>query len=71
MQMCAGQSVEWETYSAYDALIRLMLDQDPNEVDTGNGVQVCDKEHNLPPEGEPYIPPVDFVASYHEMWRLG
>jgi len=71
MQMCAGQSVEWETYSAYDALVRLMLDRDPNEVDTGNGVQVCDKDHNLPPEGEPYTPPVDFVAGYHEMWGLG
>lgn len=71
MQMCAGQSVEWETYAAYDALIRVLLDQDPSDVDTGHGVQICDKDHNLPPEGEPYTPPVDFVASYHEMWGIG
>lgn len=70
MQMCAGQSVEWETYAAYDALIRLFLDRDPSEVDTGNGIQVCDKDHNLPSKGEPYAPPVDFVASYHQMWGL-
>lgn len=71
MEMCAGQSVEWEVYSAYDALVRLFLDRDPNEVDTGNGIQVCDKDHNLPPEGEPYQPPVDFVASYNALWGQG
>jgi ribose transport system substrate-binding protein len=71
MQMCAGQSGEWETYSAFDALVRLFLDRDPGEVDTGNGIQVCDKDHNLPPEGEAYTPPVDFVAAYQQLWGLG
>jgi ribose transport system substrate-binding protein len=70
MEMCAGQSAEWETYSAFDALIRLFLDRDPTEVDTGNGIQVCYEDHNLPPEGEAYTPPVDFVASYRELWGL-
>jgi ribose transport system substrate-binding protein len=71
MQMCAGQSGEWETYAAFDALVRLFLDRDPAEVDTGNGIQVCDKDHNLPPEGEPFTPPVDFVAAYQKLWGLG
>lgn len=71
MQMCAGQSVEWETYSAYDALVRLFLEQNPSEVDSGNGIQVCDKDHNLPPAGEPYTPPIDFVAAYNKLWGLG
>jgi ribose transport system substrate-binding protein len=71
MEMCAGQSGEWETYSAIDALVRLFLDRDPAEVDTGNGIQVCDEDHNLPPEGEPYTPPVDFVASYNQLWGRG
>ena len=71
MQMCAGQSGEWETYSAFDALVRLFLDRDPAEVDSGNGLQVCDEDHNLPPKGEPYTPPVDFVSAYDQMWGVG
>lgn len=71
MQMCAGQSGEWETYSAFDALVRLFLDRDPAEVDTGNGLQVCDEDHNLPPKGEPYTPPVDFMSAYDQLWGVG
>jgi ribose transport system substrate-binding protein len=41
---------------------------DPNAVDTGMGVQVCDKDHNLPAEGEPFEPPVDFRAAYLKLW---
>ncbi len=70
MQMCVGQSVEWETYSAFDALVRLYLDRDPAETDTGNGLQVCDKDHNLPPEGEAFTPPIDFAAAYDGLWGL-
>jgi ribose transport system substrate-binding protein len=70
MQMCAGESGEWETYSAVDALVRLFLKRDPSEVDTGNGIQVCDKDHNLPPAGKAYTPPVDFVAAYQKLWGL-
>lgn len=70
-QACAGQSTEWEIYSAFDAMIRIFLKQDPNAVDTGNGVQVCDKEHNMPPAGQPYTPPVDFRAAFLKMWGLG
>jgi ribose transport system substrate-binding protein len=68
MQMCAGQSVEWETYAAMDALARLFDGGDPDAIDTGIGVQVCDKDHNLPPEGEPYTPPVDLRAAYLKLW---
>jgi ribose transport system substrate-binding protein len=71
MEMCAGQSAEWEAYSALDALVRIFLERDPAEVDTGNGIQVCDKDHNLPEEGEHYTPPVDFVTAYHKLWGLG
>jgi ribose transport system substrate-binding protein len=71
MQMCTGQSGEWEAYSAFDALVRLFLDRDPAEADTGNGIQVCDKDHNLPENGEAYTPPVDFVAGYQKLWGLG
>ena len=71
MQSCAGESPEWEAYSALDALVRGFLDHDPAEVDTGNGIQVCDKDHNLPPKGQAYTPPVDFASAYHRLWGLG
>jgi ribose transport system substrate-binding protein len=71
MQMCAGQSGEWEAYSAFDALVRLFLDRDPAEADTGNGIQVCDKDHNLPEEGKAYTPSVDFETAYQKLWSLG
>ncbi|GAB3857625.1 substrate-binding domain-containing protein [Nocardioides maradonensis] len=70
-QACAGQSVEWEVYSAVDALVRLFLKQDPNAVDTGNGIQVCDKDHNMPPAGQPYTPPVDFRSAFFALWGVG
>lgn len=70
MQMCAGESGEWETYSAFDALVRVFLKRDPSEVDTGNGIQDCDKDHNLPPSGKAFTPPVDFVSAYHTLWGL-
>lgn len=69
-QMCAGQSVEWEVYSAFDATIRLFLHKDPNAVDTGNGIQICDKDHNLPAQGKPYTPPIDFAGAFVKMWGL-
>ena len=69
-QACAGQSVEWEVYSAYDAMARIFDGMDPDAVDTGNGVQVCDKDHNMPPEGQPYTPPVDFRSAFLKLWGL-
>ena len=69
-QACAGQSAEWEAYSALDAMARIFLKQDPDALDTGNGIQVCDKDHNLPPEGQPFTPPVDFRAAFLKMWGL-
>lgn len=71
MQMCAGQSPEWETYSAFDGLARLFLNRDPAEVDSGNGIQACDKDHNLPSEGDAYTPPVDFATAYDQLWGRG
>ena len=71
MEMCVGQSAEWEAYSALDALARIFLDRDPSEADTGNGLQICDKDHNLPAKGKTFTPPVDFAKSYLELWGLG
>ena len=70
MQACAGESPTWEAYSALDALVRLFLKQDPNVTDTGNGVQLCDKTHNLPPAGKPYTPNIDFQSAFLKMWSV-
>jgi ribose transport system substrate-binding protein len=70
IQACAGESPTWEAYSAMDALARLFMQQDPNAVDTGNGVQLCDKNHNMPPEGKPYTPRIDFEAAFLKMWAV-
>lgn len=70
-QACVGQSPEWEVYSAMDALTRLFLKLDPNAVDTGNGYQICDKDHNLPPKGHAYTPPIDFRSAYLKLWSVG
>jgi ribose transport system substrate-binding protein len=70
MQACIGESPEWESYSAVDALVRLFLHRNPNELDSGNGFQLCDKTHNLPPAGQGYQPPVNFVADFYKLWGV-
>jgi len=70
MQACIGESPEWESYTAVDALVRLFLHRNPNELDSGNGFQLCDKTHNLPPAGQAYQPPVNFVADFYKLWGV-
>jgi ribose transport system substrate-binding protein len=67
---CSGIPTGWEGYAAVDALVRLFADQDPSETESGIGLQVCDAEHNLPPEGEAYQPPIDYVAAYQKSWGV-
>ena len=70
MQACIGESPEWESYTAVDALVRLFLHRNPNELDSGNGFQLCDKTHNLPPARQAYQPPVNFVADFYKLWGV-
>jgi ribose transport system substrate-binding protein len=67
---CVGIPTAWEGYAAIDATIRLLAGKDPAESDSGIGIQICDKEHNLPPEGKGYEPPFDYVAAYRQLWGL-
>jgi ribose transport system substrate-binding protein len=71
MQACVGEDVRFEGYGAVDALVRLFLHRDPSEVDTGIGIQVCDKDHNLPPAGQPFQPPVNYVPAFYKLWGVG
>jgi ribose transport system substrate-binding protein len=63
-----GISIGWESYSAMDNLNRLFNKQKPES--SGIGVQVIDREHNVPPSGI-YQPPIDFQAIYEKIWAEG
>jgi ribose transport system substrate-binding protein len=67
---CVGLPTGYEGYGAVDSLSRIMLGRDAGESNTGIGVQVCDKDHNMPPEGEGFQAPIDYVASYEKLWGL-
>jgi ribose transport system substrate-binding protein len=67
---CTGTPTGWEGYEAMMGLARIFAGQDPERGDSGIGEQVCDLEHNLPPKGEGYRAPIDYVAAYRELWGL-
>jgi ribose transport system substrate-binding protein len=70
MQACNGLPTELTGYEAMAVLARSFSGKDPGEGNSGLGYQVCEKGHNLPPKGESYKAPIDFVTAYEEMWGL-
>lgn len=70
MDACSGIPTAWEGYGAMMGFARIFAGQDPNEGNSGIGAQVCDGENNLPPEGQPYEAPIDFVAEYEKLWGV-
>lgn len=70
MEACTGTPTGWEGYAAMMSLARIFAGQDPEQGDSGIGEQVCDIDHNLPPRGEGYRAPIDYVAAYHELWGV-
>lgn len=70
MEACTGTPTGWEGYEAMMSLARIFAGQDPERGDSGIGEQVCDLDHNLPPRGEGYRAPIDYVAAYHELWGV-
>ncbi len=70
MDACVGTPTAWEGYAAMMSLARVFAGQDPERGDSGIGAQVCDADHNLPPKGEGYRAPIDFVAAYHQLWGV-
>lgn len=67
---CSGIYYQAESYGAMMGMVRIFKGEDPYEGDTGIGSQVCDREHNLPPKGEPYQPPIDYLPEYEKLWGL-
>jgi ribose transport system substrate-binding protein len=62
-----GYPPDWEGWSAMDGLNRMFNDEEP--VSSGIGLQLFDKDHNMPASGG-YKPPVDFRAAYRKAWGL-
>jgi ribose transport system substrate-binding protein len=70
MDACSGIPTGWEGYGAIMGLARIFAGQDPEKGDSGIGAQACDADHNLPPKGESYEAPIDYVAEYHRLWGV-
>lgn len=67
---CSGIDFFPEGYGAVMGMVRIFAGQDPYEGETGIGSQICDLEHNLPPEGQAYQAPIDYAAEYEKLWGL-
>jgi len=63
-----GISIGWEAYAALDGLNRMFNGGKPE--DSGIGLQMIDREHNVPEKGI-YEPPVDFARLYEKAWAEG
>ncbi len=67
---CTGYPFSVFGWSAVDGLNRIFAKQQP--VDAGLGVQLVDKDHNLPARGEVFLGPLkDFRAQYARIWGVG
>lgn len=60
-----GTALGWEAYAGIDGLNRILQGEQP--VPTGMGLQLFDKDHNVPPTGA-YAPPFDYEALYKKAW---
>jgi ribose transport system substrate-binding protein len=63
-----GIPTRYEGFGGIDTLLRVFVGQKP--VSEGIGLQLFDREHNLPPAGSTYEPPVAFEAAYEKAWGV-
>jgi ribose transport system substrate-binding protein len=70
MDACSGIPTGWEGYGAIMGLARIFAGQDPEKGNSGIGAQACDIDHNLPPKGESYEAPIDYMAEYNKLWGV-
>jgi ribose transport system substrate-binding protein len=59
-------SLAWEGWAGLDAFNRLFNGRQPEP--SGIGMQVFDKDHNMPASG-PWTPKIDFAAAYKQAWK--
>lgn len=56
-------------WATADTLNRLFAGESVDEMpDQGGGFQIVDKDHNLPPEGQPVKPALDYEPLYEKVW---
>ena len=67
MDAAVGVPLEWEAYAMMQGANAVVSGQEPDQ-NSGIGIQVVDREHNLPAQGG-FEPPIDFIAAYERMWR--
>jgi ribose transport system substrate-binding protein len=62
-----GYATPWGAYGSVDEAIRVLNGEKP--VVEGDGMQVVDKDHNLPDSGD-YTGGVDYKAAYQKAWGI-
>ena len=65
----SGSVIQWEAWGGADSMNRVLNGEEPTT--TGIGIQVWDKEHNLPAPGKAWEPEADFRALYLKAWGVG
>ena len=65
--MTIGYDGAMESWAAIERLNRI-FNGDTEPFNIGVGLQLIDVEHNMPPEGEMYVAPVDYIAAYTAAW---
>lgn len=61
-------SSTWSGWAAIDSLNSYFLHQKP--VKSGIGWTIVDADHNLPPAGQDWTPPIDYKAQYKKAWGV-
>lgn len=64
-----GYATAWGAYGSVDTAIRVINGERP--LVQGDGMQMVDRDRNLPPPGEDYQGPVDFRSAYKKLWGVG
>jgi ribose transport system substrate-binding protein len=66
-----GFASAWTGWAGVDTLVRVLAGKPVQPA--GQGLQVIDSDHNLPPAGQPfsYQPAVDYAAAYKRVWSSG
>jgi len=59
---------KWTGYAAIDSINSLFHGEKPQ--DSGIGYKLIDRDHNLPPAGQGYEPPVDYKGAYKKAWGV-
>ncbi|RSN11733.1 hypothetical protein DMB42_14300 [Nonomuraea sp. WAC 01424] len=66
-QYCFGASNGYRAYATIDALNRVFNGE--QVAPAGIGIQIVDKDRNLPAPGAEYVGPIDFAAAYAKTWN--